>query len=476
MKKTKKIALQNGSGGIKSWLKRIFKRKPKTEYKLQSIQGPNEPTVVNVTDQPPRKTGHKPSNRKQDEITDTSVPLSIKRKLYRKSKLRNKEKRLPLIARNRPNEPNYQPPNNLMLTQPYQPSKRRVTWRNEISEDKGTLHNIRHYQKYPHFNNEVNHSIVNDPHSHFIGEEPQNNLQFNQTIKRNSNSNSNSTSTSTSTSTSGIRSAFGQVKQYFGKKLTRKTKHNNNKKETDEEILEHQINFINYNFNNNEETYMVMLSDIYEYYIEIKLLPKLDNKIKFVKLLLQKRNGLVIVPQIQQILNNDRQEKIFIKFLLSKFEVIDKIIEKCLYGDSLCDIISKLLNKTDEKFIRETAKKIKEQINNPNNPMYANIENTEPLLPFLENHNEFKNAMLTYYSCLKNHNNQPCTLEITKEQQKSYVTKLQEYIQNPDKIIKAYEEYQPLRRTQEEQALIDGYMELLGKPQFDSSTNVANTL
>jgi hypothetical protein len=289
-------------------------------------------------------------------------------------------------------------------------------------------------------------------------------------------------------------SAFGRATSALGKKLTRKRSTVEKTQPRQIHINELLFNTIKSNIDiliankHFKNSYKQTLTDIYEYYIEIKLLPKLDDKIKFISLILNKRPFTEdIHPEFVSLINGKGGSlRFFIEILLDKIKVIDKFIEESLFNDSSRKIEQEPssrtenvysndnpnpLNITDKNFIEETTDKIREQIN----PTYANTENMESLLPFLENHNEFKNAMLTYYSCLKNPNNQPCTLGITKEQRKSYVTTLQEYIQNPEKAMKEYEEYQPLQRTPEEQAQIAVYMELLGKPQFDSSTNEENT-
>jgi hypothetical protein len=404
MKKTKKIGLQNGSGRVREFfkrIKRIFKRKPVS----------NKPVIPNLEQVP-----NKPVMRYEEPPVRKHITGPIKR--YR------------------------------TITTNSGPKYERI----EIPE-----------LKEQHSNSRLRRATRK------IGE--------------------------IATSAIGrATSAFGRATSALGKKLTRK-------RSTVEKTQPRQIHInkllfntikskidrliVNKHFNN---SYKQTLTDIYEYYIEIKLLPKLDDKIKFISLILNKRPFTEdIHPEFVSLINGKGGSlRFFIEILLDKIKVIDKFIEESLFNDSSRKIEQEPssrtenvyindnpnpLNITDKNFIEETTDKILEQIN----PTYANTENMESLLPFLENHNEFKNAMLTYYSCLKNPNNQPCTLGITKEQRKSYVTTLQEYIQNPEKAMKEYEEYQPLQRTPEEQAQIAAYMELLGKPQFDSSTNEENT-
>jgi hypothetical protein len=482
-----KINIQDGSGRVKDWFKRLFRRNPGKKVKLEPLAHSVQP-VQHLGLESPRsykldmglgthqyrrrsttpvsrykksnKNGHRIFVRAEsDELEERSRRLSqpprksIKNLPSHRMIQQNDDFGLEREENTFRNNGSTVPIESRKLTQTPKSILRKKSKQNKKSDPKITFNTN---------TDNAPHSIENEPPQIYPSKSVMarlrragqsikntitrkiNNLKPKKTIKNNANSD--------------IRIGFGSVNNFLSKL--------------------------------NETSYRNLIESFYNYYIEFNLLKNENDEMKLFDLIFNKINENENFSIFIENINRFKYGNILYQIILYKLEMIDVLIKKKLIialvdqslltentfvgGDGSKKVI---LNDKDFTFIDYKTNELLDYIHN-----HLPFEGHDFLPVIQEEHNNIYHIMIEYYTCIIkagndiNKKNQcKTTKSFSDDYIQAYINKIKNYITEPAKAMKEYEEYQPRERTQEEEIdKITGYEEILGEPQFPSSTNLQN--
>jgi uncharacterized protein YozE (UPF0346 family) len=452
--------IQNGSGRLKDWFKRLFRRKPKTEAKLQPIATSEKPI--------------QPTGLSESYVLD----MGLGTRQFRAYKPNNKK-----IYKSSTNESGRR-----IFVQNEKKPELEATARKHAQPkpDKKLQFGKAKVKYFKHTNASLNNSPTNTEDLHNIKK------KVTKRLKKLSNSDDRSIEKEPlqiypSTTIMGKLRRLGRgIKNTIKRRFTRKAKPSDTKQNADKlqtNNFEQVTKLLNGLAISDSETYKYILESYYNYYIEFKLLKQNEDKTKLYNLITtnlkfneEQHNFNKLDIFFRNINFKNLQNELY-QVYLNKLEIIDVLIKDKIikflqpqHNYSVGGGKSVTLNDKDFEFIETKSNEI---IGYLNNEQKFNGHNLLPCIQ--EQHDNIFNTMITYYQCIK--------VKSTKEEKKqckrdnsfsddyiqAYIKKLKKYIDNPEKAMQEYLEYQPLERTEEELQQIAGYMDLLGEPQFPSS-------
>ena len=478
-----KINIQDGSGRIKDWFKRLFRRNPGKKAKLEPLAH-SVPPVQDLGLESPRsyKLDMGLGTHQYRQLSTTPVSR------YKKSNknghrifVRAESDELEERSR-RLSQPPRKSIKNLPSHRIIQQNDDFGLEREEKQKPKSILRKKSKQSKKSGHKITFNTNTDNAPHS-IENEKPQ--IYPSKSVM------------------ARLRRAGQSIKNTITRKISnlkpKKTSKNN--ANSDIRIDFNSVN--NFLSKLNETSYRNLIESFYNYYIEFNLLKNENDKMKLFNLIFEiiynYENKNEKFSRFVKNVGHLKYGNILYQIILYKLEMIDVLIKKKLKsalvdqslltentfvgGDGSKKVILNgkdltFINKQDKIFIDDKTNELIDYIHKG-----KQFKGHDFLPVIQEEHNNIYRIMIEYYTCIINAGSNIDQKKKCKEAKsfsdkyiQTYINKIKNYITEPAKAIKEYEEYLPLFRTKKDHNEIAGYEEILGEPQFSSSTNLKNNI